>query len=286
MTYETGSTRRSKREMEKLREGLIAILEEEHPTTVRHAFYVAVARGLVEKTEAEYKGTIVRLLTQLRRSGDVPFEWIADNTRWIIRSRTYRSQEEALRDVAQSYRRNLWDGRDVRVEVWAEKDAIASLLSDAADEFCVPVMPFRGYSSVSYLYSLAEEIRKHGFPTYVYYFGDHDPSGIDIERFVTKTVRELAPEAEIHVERAAVTPEQVEEWNLPSRPTKRTDTRARGFHGDSVDVDAVSPRDLTDLVTGSILRHLNLAEIQRLRAIEEAERVTLLRFADAFGEVA
>lgn len=266
--------------MERLREGLVAILEAEHPTTVRHVFYVAVARGLVAKTEAEYKGTIVRLLTQLRRAGEVPFSSIADNTRWVLRSRTYRSRKDALRHAAQSYRRNLWDGRDVRVEIWAEKDAIASLLSDAADEFCVPVMAFRGYSSVSYLYGLAEEIREHGLPTFIYYFGDHDPSGIDAERFVTKTVRELAPEAVIFVERAAVLPHQIEEFGLPTRPTKTSDSRSRTFKGESVDIDAVSPSVLTDLVTGCVLRHLDLAEVRRLQEIEAVERVSLLRIAN------
>lgn len=284
--YVPRSIRRSRREMDRIREGLVEIVANEHPTTVRHIFYVAVSKGLIAKTEAEYKGTVVRLLTQLRRSGEIPFDWIADNTRWILRTRTYRSREEALSHVAQTYRRNLWDGRDVRVEVWAEKDAIASLLYEAAAEFCVPVMPFRGYSSVSYLYSLAEEIRAHGLPTYVYYFGDHDPSGLDIERFVTKTVRELAPDAEIHVERAAVTPEQIEEWHLPERPTKETDTRAKDFHGGSVDVDAVSPAILTNLTTGLILQHLDLAEVDRLRRVEEAERETLRQVAAAFGGAA
>jgi len=36
-----------------------------------------------------------------------------------------------------------------------------------------------------------------------------------------------------------VTPEQITEWNLPSRPTKATDTRAKGFKGDSVELDAI-----------------------------------------------
>ncbi len=284
--YAPRSIRRSRREMDRLREGLVHILTNEHPTTVRHAFYVAVSRGLVEKTEAEYKGTIVRLLTQLRRSGEIPFEWIADNTRWVLRSRTYRSREEALAHVARTYRRNLWDGRDVRVEVWAEKDAIASLLVEAADEWCVPVMAFRGYSSISYLYTLAEEIREDGRPTHIYYFGDHDPSGLDIERFVARTVRELAPEAELHVTRAAVTPEQIEKYGLPERPTKDTDSRSKHFSGGSVDVDAISPRVLADLTTGYIVQHLDLAQVERLRRIEEEERRTLAEMAAHFGGAA
>ena len=36
--------------------------------------------------------------------------------------------------------------------------------------------------------------------------------------------------------RLAVTEEQIEEWSLPTRPTKRSDSRARSF-GSSVSVD-------------------------------------------------
>lgn len=276
--------RRTGVSLEDLRTGLIEILRDENPATVRHIFYMAVSRGLVEKTEAEYKNGIVRNLTILRRQGRIPYSWIADNTRWILRSRTYRSEVEAIRDVARLYRRNLWDGKNVRVEIWCEKDAIASLLSEVADEFTVPVMVFRGYSSVSYLYSLAEEIKSDGLPTFVYYFGDHDPSGVDIQRYVTKTVRELAPDAEIHVERAAVTPEQIRAFNLPTRPTKKTDSRSKGFEGESIEVDALPSSVLRQLVADSILRHVHRGEVEHMRAIEESERSSLMILAQAWSE--
>jgi hypothetical protein len=55
--------------MEAIRSGLYDILEQQHPATVRGTFYQAVGRGLVGKTEAEYKTTVGRLLTDMRRSG-------------------------------------------------------------------------------------------------------------------------------------------------------------------------------------------------------------------------
>jgi hypothetical protein len=46
-------------------------------------------------------------------------------------------------------------------------------------------------------------------------------------------------------ERIAVTPGQIAEWHLPSRPTKKSDTRAAAFgDDDSVELDAVDPRML------------------------------------------
>jgi hypothetical protein len=55
----------------------------------------------------------------------------------------------------------------------------------------------------------------------VHYFGDHDPSGVHIDRNIERQLRELAPHAYISFERVAVRPEQIEEWGLLTRPTKQ-----------------------------------------------------------------
>jgi len=269
--------------MEALQAGLYTIVEEDKPTTVRHVFYRAVAKGLVPKTEGAYKGVIVRLLTRMRRDGSLPYAWIADNTRWVMRSRTYRSPEEALAHMVATYRRDLWDCQHLRVEVWCEKDAVAGFLVDVADRWCVPTMVFRGYSSVSYLYALAEEIRAHGLPTFIYYFGDHDPSGRDIQRFVTETVRKMAPESDLHFSRLAVTREQIERYELPTRPTKKSDSRAHRFKGRSVELDALDRAVLQELCLRAITHHLDPDEVERLQANEKAERESFERFAARFG---
>lgn len=278
-TWSIKGDRRTAVEMEHLEEGLVRIVEEEQPTTVRHVFYKAVAAGLIPKTEEAYKGTIVRLLTRLRRAGSIPYRSISDNTRWTLGVRSYGSASEGVASFAQNYRRNLWAEADARVEIWCEKDAVAGILSDTASAWCVPVMVFRGYSSVSYLYTLAEDIRAHGLPTFVYYFGDHDPSGVDVERFVTKTVREMVPEAAIYVQRQAVTPEQIEALGLPTRPTKKTDSRAKAFVGESVEVDALDSGTLQFLAERAIRQHLDKAEVERLMLVEKQERKTLAAFA-------
>jgi len=48
--------------MQTIREGLYQILEQDHPQTIRGLFYQAVTRGLVPKTEAAYKNTVIRLM--------------------------------------------------------------------------------------------------------------------------------------------------------------------------------------------------------------------------------
>lgn len=275
------STRRSKAEMAEIRASLYQLLEADHPMTVRQVFYQLVSHRVISKTEAEYKQTVVRLLTTMRRAGELPFGWIADNTRWMRKPRTYSSMHDMLRVTAETYRRSLWDGQAVYVEIWLEKDALAGVVYEETGPWDVPLMVTRGYPSVSYLYEAAEAIAARGKPACLYYFGDWDPSGVDITRAVERGIREFAPEAEIEFERIAVTPQQIEEFGLPTRPTKKTDSRSKNFTGESVEVDAIPPTVLRKLVRESIEKHIDRRALAKTRQIEAAERETLVAIQQA-----
>jgi hypothetical protein len=271
--------RRTQADMDDLREAIIGVLEEDQPMTVRQVFYRLVSFGAIEKSENEYKNTVCRLLTDMRLDGSIPFYWIADNTRWQRKPVTYNSLEQMLRSGAQAYRRALWQNQDTYVEVWLEKDALSGVLYDVTGPWDVPLMVTRGYPSISYLYDAAEQIQAMGKPAYLYYFGDRDPSGLDIERNVGDRLREFAPDGEIHLERVAVTPEQIEEWGLLTRPTKKSDSRSGSFSGESVEVDAIPPKVLRHLVEDRILQHVDHRALNVVRAAERDEREILLRIA-------
>ena len=176
--------RRSKSEIELLKEALYEAARINRPATVRQIFYQLVSQGIIEKSEAQYKGTVCRLLTEMRRDGDLPYHWIADSSRWMRKPRTYSTVEEMLRHTQKTYRRSVWDNQDAYVEVWLEKEALAGVLVDVTSRWDVPLMVTRGYPSLSFLHSAAEQIIDQDKPTYMYYFGDRDPSGVDIDRFV------------------------------------------------------------------------------------------------------
>ena len=57
------------------------IVEQQRPMTVRQIFYQATVHNLVEKAEAGYR-KIQHALAEMRRAGVLPYQWIADNTRW------------------------------------------------------------------------------------------------------------------------------------------------------------------------------------------------------------
>jgi hypothetical protein len=289
VTYRTNPIKRSRRtkaEIDALREAMYEIAREDHPVTVRQVFYRMVSAGLVDKREAEYKNTVARLLVEMRKDGELPYRWIADNTRWVRVPTTYSSLGEALRATAAAYRRSLWASRPERVEVWCEKEALAGVLVEETRTWQVPLYVVRGYASLSYLWEAAQETKAVGKPTRIYYFGDHDPSGLDIERVVRERLEEFAPDVDLTVTRAAVTPEQIEGWGLPTRPTKRSDSRAKGFNGGSVELDAIMPRQLRALTRDCIERHVDPWELDALQRTEEEERSVLASVADVYGKEA
>jgi hypothetical protein len=269
--------------MDSIRGAMVEALRQDQPMTVRQLFYRLVSQGVIAKTEAEYKTTVVRLLGEMRRAGEIPFDWIADNTRWMRKPRTYSDLSSVLEHTANTYRRAVWDVQNAYVEIWLEKDALAGVLIDVTAPWDVPLMVTRGYASLSYLHGAAETIRDQGKPAFLYYFGDYDPSGLDITRAVEDGIREFAPDADITFERVAVTEAQIEDLHLPTRPTKTTDSRSKGFAGQSVEVDAIPPGSLRALAEGCITDHINKGEHDRLMRVEKAERKTLLRIAKRFA---
>jgi hypothetical protein len=97
-------------------------------------------------------------------------------------------------------------------------------------------------------------------------------------------LRRYAPGAEVRFERPAVTRAQVEEWNLPTRPTKMTDTRAKKFgSATSVELDAIPARKLRELVRGCIERHVDQDQLKILKVAEDSERDLLKKWASAYG---
>jgi hypothetical protein len=274
MIYEATPIKRhraTKAEVKRRRNRLFEIILAMWPMTVRQVFYQAAVRGIVEKSEAGY-AKVQTDLVQMRRAGDLRYDWLADNTRLQRKPRTFGDIKQALDSTARFYRKALWADVDAYVEVWLEKDALSGVVYPITSLYDVPLMVARGYASLSFLHSAAEHINSLDVPAHIYHLGDFDPSGVNAGEKIEETLRELAPDAEIHFERIAVNPDQIVTWDLPTRPTKTTDTRSKGFGAISVELDAIEPQRLRDLVQSAIERHLPPRQFKVLKAAEESER--------------
>lgn len=273
-------SRRTAAEIELLRTTILSIVEHQHQLTIRHLFYLLVGRGVIEKTEVEYNNVVVRLALQLRRSGDIPFGKIVDGSRLYRVPATYDSVADALDDAARFYRRDYWRNADQVIEVWCEKDAISGFLYDVTAPLGIPLMVTRGFSSESIVQAIAEEAKADGRPLTILFVSDLDPSGDLMPTDVIRRILFYAPQADVRLRRVAVTREQAEEMNLPTRPTKRDGNRhARSFDGESVEVDAMEPSTLKKLLQSCVEDFMDADQLRILREAEASEREQLRIFA-------
>ncbi|SEE08998.1 hypothetical protein SAMN05519104_5178 [Rhizobiales bacterium GAS188] len=263
--------RSTKAEVEQRRNALYRIVVDMRPMTVRQVFYQATVRDIVEKNDAGYD-KVQTDLKWLRRAEVMPYDWLTDHTRYQRKPRTFNGIQQALEDTARLYRKALWADVDAYVEIWIEKDALSGVVHPITSAYDVPLMSARGYASLSFLYGAADYIKNLQVPTYIYHFGDYDPSGVNAGEKIEQTLKEMAPDADITFERVAVNPEQIYAWDLPSRETKASDTRAKNFGGDSVELDAIPPDTLRNLVEATIQRHLPVEQYKVLKAAEDSER--------------
>jgi len=243
--------------------------ESDPPMTVRQVFYALVSRGALPKTEASYNKTVYHLL-RMRRCGVLHYDYIADNTRWMRKPDSYTGLQAYLEAGQEAYRRALWANQNAYVELWCEKAALAGVLYDVTARWDVPLMVTRGYPSESFVYEAAEALKDQDKPVFLYYFGDHDPSGKNIPENTSDKLRDFG--ARFSFEVVAVLPWQIEAWGLPTRPTKRTDTRAKGWRGGSVELDALPVARLRTLARDVIERHIDYDALEVTREAERLER--------------
>lgn len=263
--------RATKEEVEARRLDLFAIVAKMKPMTVRQVFYQATVRGIVEKSETGY-AKVQTDLVQMRRAGELPYHWLADNTRWMRKPTTFSSVEQAVAETARFYRKSLWDEAGTYAEVWLEKDALSGVIMPVTEKYDTPLMVARGYASLSFLHSAADYIGDLDVPVFIYHLGDFDPSGVNAGEKIEETLREMAPKADITFKRLGVTMAQIVAWDLPTRPTKTTDSRAKGFGNISVELDAIPPDDLRQLVADVLDAHIPADKLKVLLAAEQSER--------------
>ena len=255
--------------------------------TVRQVFYqCASVAALVPKTERGYR-KVQRQVLAMRESNELSWSFIADGTRWQRKPSTWGSSEDALDNMARSYRRNLWQSQGYRVEVWLEKDALADVIIDTTSRWDVALMVSRGQASATFLHSAAMQAQemwdREEVETVILTLYDHDPGGLlRAQPTVARDLPRYSPDVPIYIRHLAVTPGQIATWNLPTRPGKLKDAQAKKWgNRPNVELDAIDPTRLNTLVDNAIQQWVEPHAWEVEQAVEANEREGLRRLAEA-----
>jgi hypothetical protein len=190
---------------------------------------------------------------------------------------------ETVRD---SYRLDYWSRLPEYVEIIVEKDTIAGKLSTVTREYDVPLHPIRGYSSTSYAWRIAKSWEGIDKPIIVYYLGDHDPSGRDLERDVRARLSHYS-KRDFRWVRLGVNPEHFEQHDIIPLEPKKKDSRYRRFVAEwgnrCAEVEAIPATVLREMVHDAIELHIPSDEWERLQQVEQIEREQWEAFMHRFA---
>jgi len=262
--------------------------------TLRQLYYRLVSRLLIPNTVNSYK-RLSRIMVKAREDGDVPVNCLEDRSRRVLgkgdvgygsAEEYLKSRLETLQDSWRGFTMPMWEDQPRNVLISLEKDALSRLVSRIANAYSVRTFPTRGYPSFSYVQEMSRGItaKQGGKQTVVLYFGDFDPSGVDIERDLTERLEKYGAR-DFEVRRVALTMDQIKQYSLPPMPVKRSDARADSFlaeHGDrAVELDALDPNVFQSVVEGSIKSQINVARWNaKLRKIEELKEWIKVKLED------
>jgi hypothetical protein len=249
--------------------------------TLRTLFYRLVSLEVIPNTENSYK-RLSRVLVQERKEGRIEFDAIADESGRQVMCHfndSYTNPEEYvmqyiqyLKRVPLHYRIPRWYKQPHYVEVWIEKQALASTFESFLKGRDVRIVINKGFASWTFLHQnalrLAQIVKEDpDREIHILYFGDFDPSGEDMDRHLNEALIQFDLGGIVGFERIAVTEKQIQEFNLPPKPEDSEtlekldrDSRTNGFiekYGElfAVELDAllaIVPDEFRKLVQESV----------------------------------
>lgn len=264
-------------------EAAISILAEQNPMTIRQLFYRLVSKSRVPNNLASYQ-MVSRIMTKCRDDGRCPFDWIADRSRPVYAATGFDDAVDYAATMRDGYRKNYWTTQPEHVEVWVEKDAIIGSIEDVCKELGVTIRVGRGYWSTTAAHGIAEIFADIDKPITVFYCGDHDPSGQNIQSELYARIQEY-DSGDFTMERLAISKDDITKFNLPPLPVKSSDPRASSFvrtHGNEcVELDALPPTELRRRIQEAVKLHIDDELWEEAEEIEEKEKA---RIQDAMNQ--
>lgn len=240
--------------------------------TLRQLYYQLVAANIITNQEKSYK-KLSEMLTSARMAGFVDWTAIEDRVRVPHRWPQWNNISSLMSSAIDSFRLPRHEDQENYIELWAEKDAISSVLRPICDMLHVHIVVNRGYSSASAMYDASKRFIgavDRGQRPLLLYLGDFDPSGRDMDRDIVERLAEFG--VNVHFTRVGLTHEQIEQYHPPPNPAKVSDPRAEAYiaeFGDSSwEVDSLPPEVLNQIVTDAISAEMDM---DKYNAVMERE---------------
>lgn len=231
-------------------------------STLRFYFYRLVTNFGLDNNISQYK-RVSKILARARENNILSWNIMVDIERESFGSNPFyvtckNTINWTLEDIVDSWKMmwNLWYFQPNHIEVWNEKKTLNPFLKQPINDLGLIYVPSHGYSSVSFLHTNAERLKTIDKPITILYCGDFDPSGIDIQRFITEKLKEYGI-TNLTVKRVCITQNQISTYKLPIQMSKTKDTRTKKFvktykSTNTVELDALHWKIILKLIKHEI----------------------------------
>jgi hypothetical protein len=264
----------------------VSILERQYPMTIRQLFYQIVSLGVIQNNRSCYQ-MVSRVMTKARQDGRCRWEYIVDRSRPEYAPNVFKDAHGYAEVVRRSYRKDYWELQPNHVEVWTEKDAIIGSIEGLTNELGITVRVGRGYNSATKRHQievLFRQIERGGKRIFVLYLGDHDPSGVGIENDLREKIH-----ANFSIERIAIHPADIRQFNLPPLRVKESDSRSpafvRNYGPDCVELDALPANELRRRIKNAVHSLMDMTKWERAIEVEKAEMASIIRSVELWNKL-
>jgi len=264
-------------------------LEQYKPLTLRQVYYQLVSAAYIENNKSQYV-MLSNFLKWARIEKHISWYDIEDRVRAFHNLTGYINNNEfmqyELQNFLQGYRRDLMQSQEKYIEIWIEKDALSSIFTREAINYSIPVVVCRGFSSISFLNEFRNRLSCQDKKPVMLYFGDFDPSGIEMLEAMKITLKNEFNMPGIKFKRIALLKNDINKYKLPHDPDaiKKTDTRYKKFmekYGAyAVELDALRPDILVKKIQAAIKAEIDIDLFNNEIARQGKELNKLNRFKD------
>ena len=275
------------------------------PITLRQLYYRLVARGMPNNKNSYQR--LIQMTGKWRKQKLLSMNAFVDRARNIMDFRggdhvhnpslwLHNSLERIEKYFLNylEYDLSLWYGQPHRVFIGVEKNALVGVFEPVCNRYGVTLLPCVGYPSLSFLNEFSDMISHYDGNDglgenldkgdsephdYFLYFGDWDPSGLNIPESINNNMTEIEDFSNGYIYRhIALEMDQITRYDLIPAPAKTTDSRHDKFvseYGKNVyELDALDPKVLQDLIKKTIESHIDWNIMrERNRRIDEGKKI-------------
>lgn len=270
-------------------------LKDYWPLTVRQVYYRLISSKCLSnphwlnkgkqkgKPLKDYYAALKPILKWMRIDDYIPFESITDEHRILTQKLGFSNARDFIDNrvgaLRIGYDRCNAQKQERHIEIWIEKATLLHIIEPVADEFCRRVMVARGYDSITFqerFYHRAAEALNLGMIPTVLYFGDWDPSGVNMIYAAIQTLTDELGMFGVEYYRCGINPKHFSMIDADPVPIKPKDTRSKKFikeHGPTAyELDAFHPEQLKILVRDSIKSFTDMINYRANVAFEQIDR--------------